>query len=757
MIAGMPESSLMNALHWIAANCRFAADVAAVLTREFPQADPSFVQAIAAQTSNVFIARWLLRNAQPETLTSALGLIRQLDQNKQKLKANGHPVDLAQYDLPNLSRTIGQLDIMQKSKSEVKMNIPKAILEMIATVANKGVRALPPESQQQAKDEIFYWISGIWQKLIKEAVWNAYNIERSHGQYGMAEREEIAENVPFFLEDKNDYVRLVQAFYQWKATPAQPGESEVTILKRKRTQLKEFSNKSQLSAFLDFYLTDEQKAQKYMIDPAASEGLEIISEGPLRAIKITEWNEHFADELCKQANWCVRDKRAFDNYDISPSNPLFLILEGNKQVALVGFESQQAKDVNDTPINGAMAAAIYPIIQKIADTYYGGKVPIGGTERPDETREGGENDFDVFIGVPPARNGLYESVMKNPIKSLHSMSNYIQNVNGMFMESAGDENQEAVFDEMESQYMKILNAKKDEIMAIIMDPSRTEDSSNEKWNFLDEMIKKGLAPKESEIQFLKTELGSDQADVSDMVWSGLTLASMGQMTRQDVVDYIVSRRKNWFDRSEDWRESAGEPMAWKFNSGRLWIVKAGGQFLAATEPEGYLLDTMSSPRAGGKFPDPDWIAPDKQKLDQVMQSIQQRTAPAVAWVRGNCRFAGQVNDYRNVNYFALDPSIRKPEQNYLSYGHEGNEGDSLWAWLKGKLVVKPTSGMDPEKAMHEVQFQGPEVPLRHYYGRYDGATGVVTLLNSKELPEPPSALMSALHMHFNPSAINMYS
>lgn len=121
------------------------------------------------------------------------------------------------------------------------------------------------------------------------------------------------------------------------------------------------------------------------------------------------------------------------------------------------------------------------------------------------------------------------------------------------------------------------------------------------------------------------------------------------------------------------------------------------------------------------------------------------------------RMAAQVNDMRNVDYFKLDPAQRKPEQNYLSYGHDGNEGDALWAWVRGKLMVKPISGMDPEAAVHEKQFRGPEVPLRYYSGRYDAGTGVVTLIHSRELPEPPSALMSALHMQFNPSAINMYS
>lgn len=121
------------------------------------------------------------------------------------------------------------------------------------------------------------------------------------------------------------------------------------------------------------------------------------------------------------------------------------------------------------------------------------------------------------------------------------------------------------------------------------------------------------------------------------------------------------------------------------------------------------------------------------------------------------RTAAPVNDWRNVDYFGIEPTKRNPEQNYLNYGHDANDGDALWAWIRGKLVVKPVDIHDPQDALHEEMFKGPEVPLKYYSGRYDASTGVVTLVHSRELPDPPSALMSALHMQFNPKSINMYS
>jgi hypothetical protein len=118
------------------------------------------------------------------------------------------------------------------------------------------------------------------------------------------------------------------------------------------------------------------------------------------------------------------------------------------------------------------------------------------------------------------------------------------------------------------------------------------------------------------------------------------------------------------------------------------------------------------------------------------------------------KIAAQVNDMRQIDYFKIEPKKRNPEQNYLNYGHEGNNGDAMWAWIKGKLIVKDISSMPFTEAVHEKQFDGP---LKYYSGRYDAETRIVTLIHSRDLPDPPSALMSALHSYFNPSAINMYS
>jgi len=651
-------------------------DIAATLQREFPNAPPASVQEISGKTNNVFMARWLLRNVmsgQIPSIDEALGHLKTFEASKQRLKSNNLPVDLSQYDYKNLVQTVGQIATLQRSKSQQKQDMPKAVIDMITAISTKGIKALAPQLQQSAKAEIFNWISMIWNRRIENGVKAQVEIERSGvgdvmngsvfrqpGEWpGEAKIREhvIQKELPFFIEDQNEYTRLIQEFYLWKYSPEKAEVTSIDDIQNLRakdypkatTTLSSFKGKNGLSTFLDQVLTPDQKAQKYTLDPAASEGLEIIAEGDLQAIKVTEWNENFAQNLCNAANWCVRDKRAFDNYNIGPSNPLFLISKGGRQMALIGIQSGQIKDVNDNEIDADMGLLLFPIISKLADQYNGGVIPT-------------KNDFQVLTRSPQIREEMTRRLIAKPIKSLFWLNSELKDIDDGASNPAedgvpwGDET-EASYEEWQTQRavpknisvlirergvefnarrVAILTAKKDEILALIFkskDAPRNGDLFKLRDEWLMEMIKYGIVPPEMEFKFLEDSMKSTRK-WEDSVYAGKGLLNAGKLTKEQFIDQITSIWKNWVEYADSGAYTGT-------SGGVMWLnedtaITAIGSIPFLFTPTQKILVTDQEYRT----------AINGQNLPALLQSIMARTQnPALvnasAWVKNHCKFAAK--------------------------------------------------------------------------------------------------------------------
>jgi hypothetical protein len=356
--------------------------VASQMMREFP-ALAAAIPEVSRQTTNVHVARWLMRNVVPQAgvqaVPEALGLLGEFDKNKQRIKANGKDADFSKYDLKGLQVLVESLVAMNKSKTQKKQYMPQELINMITAVTSKALKYVPRtkehfEGDRQAfeKAAIFDWFNRLFidqcgryfdtQELNDPALVQGYT----------PWFEEIKNRI---VEDKVNYAALIPEFYSWKY-------SEPVTDYKVQAELSTFKDKAALNRFNDQQLTQEQRDSRYDIEDSATEGFDVIEEGGFRAIKVVEWNDHFADELCKVANWCVRDKRAFEDYNIGPNNPIYLISKGRRQMALVGFESGQMKDVNDSPADSKLAMDLLPIVKRIGEET-GNGIPF-------------RDDFDVY-------------------------------------------------------------------------------------------------------------------------------------------------------------------------------------------------------------------------------------------------------------------------------------------------------------------------------------------------------------------------
>ncbi len=343
---------------------RFAAspqEIFQILSREFPQADKGMIDNLCTQTNNVSIARWLLKNVALikgiGEVPNALNQLKLFDQNKAKLKANGKDIDISKYNYQSLLDTIQGLQSLQKSKTEQKQSLPKELIGLITAVTTKAFQYVPQDRQQIEKKNIFEWFNWVYTTQLESGLRNAAS------WFKEMVPEETLKNI---LEDKTNYIQLITEFYIWKYSP-DDGQPLSNLKYKNNKNLNNFANKTDIHTFLDNHLTQEQKQQRYSLDPQDMEGFDITQEGDLKAIKVTEWNDHFAEKLCKQANWCIRDKRAFEGYEIGPDNPVFLVSKGNQQLAMCGFKSGQIKDVNDNPIEADLALQLYPLLKVLAN------------------------------------------------------------------------------------------------------------------------------------------------------------------------------------------------------------------------------------------------------------------------------------------------------------------------------------------------------------------------------------------------------
>jgi len=157
----------------------------------------------------------------------------------------------------------------------------------------------------------------------------------------------------------------------------------------------DFKNFPELASYVDKMMTPEEIERKYSIEEPRGDilGTSVI---PLpdgyRAIKVTKWTEGFADELCKAARWCVRNPNMFEEeYKINEGNPLYLLLRGNNQVALLSLRLAEFKDVQDASLEESRIIPkerlpqIYKIVSALARAE-GTSLPMSG-------------DYSVFMSM----------------------------------------------------------------------------------------------------------------------------------------------------------------------------------------------------------------------------------------------------------------------------------------------------------------------------------------------------------------------
>jgi len=315
----------------------FANAIAMALVREFGLTQ-DMASLIAAKTQSLQIARWLAKNkVAPENLDEVMSLVDAFNKLKPKLKSMGINIDVSKYQIADLKATIEKAQAAPKTMSQTRANLPEELAAIARLALGKAQRINPGLNLQKAKQLAFQWIEMSFNKIVLDhrldgrpfkSEEKAQEARQDSIKRLVEDRREIADAVADYLAfhmDKPDIRPITDFPYHWA-----------------------------LRAYNEHELTTEQLEAKYSIqEPSAPIPRTKIIPLPdgYRAIRVAQWSQQFADELCKSANWCVRDKRAFENsYHISDKSPVYLLLKGNHQVGLLSIDLSQFKDAQDSPI-----------------------------------------------------------------------------------------------------------------------------------------------------------------------------------------------------------------------------------------------------------------------------------------------------------------------------------------------------------------------------------------------------------------------
>ena len=228
-------------------------------------------------------------------------------------------------------------------------------------------------------------------------------------------------------EDMENITQTLKAYDQLKKTSIQGF----------RKDIQSFGSFTELQNYLQPWMGEIEK-QKYLMNPEylqkhqQTEGaVTVLEDGPFKVVKIV--SAEASADLCRNTGWCVKDPKYFEHYNISASNPLYLISKNGYKYALIDFDSSQFKDPQDRGATEEMAKEVYPLIVKMGLV---DKITVGG-------------DFKVFMVIPEAKNHVEGNITKS-IQEFSKTADEYDKVSELYRNS-GQHNQMGVVEFKKAQ------------------------------------------------------------------------------------------------------------------------------------------------------------------------------------------------------------------------------------------------------------------------------------------------------------------
>jgi len=335
--------------------------VVSALVREFGMAEEFARQVASAAEGSINVARWMAKNGVNESnLGEMTEILKEFNSLKPRLKARGATTDLMSLDYEGLFSLVESGRDMPPTISEIRKNLPREIIGIVTYGLGIAQRLNPQVDMNVAKPLAFQWVHHLFDEAVRRP-WpgpDEWAIER-------------------LTEDKREIADAMGEYFAY------------VMGKPRARNILDFDTHPSLAHYVDGLMTPEQRRLKYSIDePKTDVGMEIIAlPDGYRAIRVTKWSERFRDELCKSARWCIRSPEMFESYNISEHTPLYLLLEGNRQVGLLSLALGEFKDVMDAPIGESKMLKedeldkIFDVVESLADVE-GVDMPAGGDFLP---------------------------------------------------------------------------------------------------------------------------------------------------------------------------------------------------------------------------------------------------------------------------------------------------------------------------------------------------------------------------------------
>jgi len=75
----------------------------------------------------------------------------------------------------------------------------------------------------------------------------------------------------------------------------------------------------------------------------------VIDQPPYKVVEIT--TPEAAAKLCRDTEWCIKDPKYFNGYEMGPNNPVYLILKNGVKYGLLHNQTNQFRDVYDNALD----------------------------------------------------------------------------------------------------------------------------------------------------------------------------------------------------------------------------------------------------------------------------------------------------------------------------------------------------------------------------------------------------------------------
>jgi len=116
----------------------------------------------------------------------------------------------------------------------------------------------------------------------------------------------------------------------------------------KPIDINQYKSLGDIQRNLDEVMNVNTKRQQVKLDTEQGQRV-LLNKPPYKIIEIT--TKEASAKLCRDTEWCIKDPKFFDMYEISISNPLYLILNNDEPGALFNAQSKQFKDVYDEELD----------------------------------------------------------------------------------------------------------------------------------------------------------------------------------------------------------------------------------------------------------------------------------------------------------------------------------------------------------------------------------------------------------------------